>query len=263
MPNKRQKRNISGLRNQPKLVPDDAYIETLAVVESHSNVEEDGAETEDDNLGLRCPDSMKPVWRAEEDKDELTDDEEDSESDIEGWDDSEHELKVYTKLMSLAIDNGDDPRDEDWVPAGLRRKKCERKGQFHCDLLPNETQLLTALRQLKKGPDMGSKSARTQCRYRKLLADQTSLDRFGFTVMASNCDRHPTKTDICCIHKESSMLPPLHFDIDPLSLMIQVAICQVSIAAPSFDEHPSEPDLVRVREESVTPPLQFDDPEST
>jgi hypothetical protein len=40
--------------------------------------------------------------------------------------DSQKELgkeNLYIKLMSLAIDNRDDPRHEDWVPEGLRRKK--------------------------------------------------------------------------------------------------------------------------------------------
>ena len=40
---------------------------------------------------------------------------EDSESETDRWD-SQQELgeeNLYIKLMSLAIDNGDDPRDED------------------------------------------------------------------------------------------------------------------------------------------------------
>ena len=41
------------------------------------------------------------------------------------------EKGLFVKLMNLAVDNGDDPRDEDWVPEHLRRKK-QRKGPSVC-----------------------------------------------------------------------------------------------------------------------------------
>ena len=119
--------------------------ETL-VVEPLSNIQkqqspdlEDSAESEDDELGLRCPDTLKPLWRADDDKDVLMQKYKDSESETDGWD-SQQELgeeNLYIKLMSLAIDNGDDPRDEHCVPKGLRRKKRGKKVTFiviHCGI---------------------------------------------------------------------------------------------------------------------------------
>ena len=170
---KRQKRNISGLKNQSKPIPESLSTDTL-VVEPLSNIQkqqspdlEDSAKSEDDELGLRCPDSLKPLWRVDDDKDELMQKDEDSESETDGWD-SQQELgeeNLYIKLMSLAIDNGDDPRDEDWVPEGLRRKKQEKKGHFYCNPLWNETHLPAVWPFQLKGPDLGSKSAHTQYCY--------------------------------------------------------------------------------------------------
>jgi len=37
----------------------------------------------------------------------------------------------YVGLMRLAIDQGDDPRDEDWIPAELKKKQLRRKKGKH------------------------------------------------------------------------------------------------------------------------------------
>jgi hypothetical protein len=131
---KRQKRNISGLKNQPKPIPEPSSTES-PVVEPTSTIQEqlsldpeDTAENADEDLGLRCPDSLKPLWRADDDDEGCMQAGEELE---DGWELREENL--YIKLMTLAIDNGDDPRDEDWVPRGLRRKKQGEKGYFHCN----------------------------------------------------------------------------------------------------------------------------------
>jgi hypothetical protein len=56
-------------------------------------------------------------------------DEEDVEpEDLEEWDDWEvGNDGFYVNLMRLAIDQGDDPRDEDWIPEHLKRKQLKRK----------------------------------------------------------------------------------------------------------------------------------------
>jgi hypothetical protein len=56
-------------------------------------------------------------------------DEEDVEpEDLEEWDDWEvGKDGFYVNLMRFAIDQGDDPRDEDWIPENLKRKQLKRK----------------------------------------------------------------------------------------------------------------------------------------
>ena len=35
--------------------------------------------------------------------------------------------RFHVNLMRLAVDNNDDPRDEDWIPEALKRKEMKRK----------------------------------------------------------------------------------------------------------------------------------------
>jgi hypothetical protein len=138
---KKQKRNISGLKNQPKPLPEPSSTEPLVVEpSSESNTAErvgsDLEDDEDQDLGLKCPDSSKLLWRADDDEEEpMPEGKGDSESGIEDWD-THQELEdkgLYIMLMNLAVDNGDDPRDEDWVPEDLRRKRRrKKKGHSHC-----------------------------------------------------------------------------------------------------------------------------------
>jgi len=57
-------------------------------------------------------------------------DEEDVESSegLEEWDEWEvGKDGFYVNLMRFAIDQGDDPQDEDWIPEHLKRKQLKRK----------------------------------------------------------------------------------------------------------------------------------------
>lgn len=76
------------------------------------------------------------------------------------------ELEVCTWLVEIAVNAGDDPSDETWLPpkerAAHQKKSSGRPKEY------------------KKGPDMGSKAKRTQRCYKTLLQDQTSLTDFGF-----------------------------------------------------------------------------------
>ena len=127
---KRRKRNISGLRNQPKTIHEPSpskhsVVEPTSESDTQRFDPKDATETnEDEDLGLRCVDSLKPLWREDDD-----DDDDDMEEELlvtSETDDLESEEKLYSNLMSFSIDNGDDPtKDGDW---GLRRKE---QGYFH------------------------------------------------------------------------------------------------------------------------------------
>ena len=71
-------------------------------------------------------DSNKPCWELDSDKEE-SESEEDEEGNVEdevteaGNGDWRNE-GLHVGLMILAIEIGDDPRDEDWIPDELRRK---------------------------------------------------------------------------------------------------------------------------------------------
>ncbi|KAJ3004691.1 hypothetical protein NUW54_g4694 [Trametes sanguinea] len=76
--------------------------------------------------------------------------------------------------------------DEDWMPAAdLRAMK-------HRAVLRKERP-----KTYSKGPDVGSKSARTQRRYKALLANQTQLDRFFPAISPSMPSRPPAPSTEC------------------------------------------------------------------
>ena len=136
---KRQKRNISGLRNQPKPIFEPSPTEATATKPSSDIPAQPNPdhEDEDEDLGLRCLDSLKLLWRAD-DEEESTEEEDpkNREDEFDEWDGQQEfgEESLYIKLMTLAIDSGDDPRDDDWVPEGLRRRKGIKKGHLHCEV---------------------------------------------------------------------------------------------------------------------------------
>jgi hypothetical protein len=99
-------------------------------------VSTDLEDNEGQDLGLKCHDSSKLLWRADNDEElegPMQEGEGDSESGIEDWDMLQglKDKGLFIKLMNLVVDGGDDPRDEDWVPEHLRRKK-QRQGQSVC-----------------------------------------------------------------------------------------------------------------------------------
>ncbi|KAF8720227.1 hypothetical protein AX14_011127 [Amanita brunnescens Koide BX004] len=70
--------------------------------------------------------------------------------------------------ITLAVNEGNDPLDGDWLPYALTKSKKRR----------TERPKVYA-----KGPDIMSKSKRTQCRYRKANRE-TTLDAFMSTARA-------------------------------------------------------------------------------
>ncbi|PCH45126.1 hypothetical protein WOLCODRAFT_155133 [Wolfiporia cocos MD-104 SS10] len=87
----------------------------------------------------------------------------------------------------MAEEAGDDPRDEDWVP------DAQWWGKKHVKQPPKENRSPGRPKAYAKGPDIGSKSKRTQKRYRSLLKDQSTLTNFGFLLTASHADSSPTQ----------------------------------------------------------------------
>ena len=66
------------------------------------------------------PDSMKPCWDEESEGEDIGKDEQCKDDDC-GMEDMDNE-GFHAKMMALAVEIGDDPRDEDWIPESLRRK---------------------------------------------------------------------------------------------------------------------------------------------
>ncbi|KAF9457874.1 hypothetical protein BDZ94DRAFT_1313815 [Collybia nuda] len=129
--NTKQKRNITGLRNQPRAIPDLPMQPPLTPVvisegtQNQINPELEDHRDEDCEEGpvKSYQDSLKSTWE-EEDKGKV-------EAEIIDEEDTEEEFnsdRLYVKLMNLAMENGDDPRDENWIPENLRRRKKQKKG---------------------------------------------------------------------------------------------------------------------------------------
>ncbi|KAG6810459.1 hypothetical protein H0H87_012887 [Tephrocybe sp. NHM501043] len=118
------------------------------------------------------PDTLHDSLKIDFEKEDESDNGE-SDTDTDEWDVGGKGGLI--QMINMAIDNGDDPRDESWVPAQLRsKKKKNSKGRP---------------KKYKKGPDVGSKSARTQHRYRAEITKQTTFDSY-FTSKADQ----PKKT---------------------------------------------------------------------
>jgi len=150
MVKKRCKKNISGLRNQqsdtsvtshpsqavPKsTAPSLSFQTALDNPESDIDPPKDAADSAagDENLdkgwraGVRL-DSIKPCWDEDSDADTESGDEGSVEDEImEESDEQWNNEGIHVGLMRLAIDQGDDPRDEDWIPEELKRKRARRK----------------------------------------------------------------------------------------------------------------------------------------
>ncbi|KAJ3780069.1 hypothetical protein GGU10DRAFT_381253 [Lentinula aff. detonsa] len=79
---------------------------------------------------------------------------------------------LQERLTEYAIAMGDDLRDENWLPTEIRRKLQRQKREKR-----------SRPREYAKGPDVGSKSLRTQQRYKiEIVSNQSLTEKFGFTV---------------------------------------------------------------------------------
>jgi len=81
-----------------------------------------------------------------------------------------------SRLIDFAAPIDDDPCDETWLPPREAKRLAQRKARpiYH-----------------KKGPDVGSKSVRTQRRYKELLRNQKSLTSLGFDQSSAHKGSSP------------------------------------------------------------------------
>jgi len=145
LPKKKSKKNITSLQNQSK---------TASRVEESVNVNSKPMETPPSNPAMADInrqsdndeewdvhikfDSNKPCWELDDDEEDSENGEEDNEGDvedevIEASEDNWRNEGLHVGLMVLAIEIGDDPRDEDWIPDNLRRKYKARIAKGNCD----------------------------------------------------------------------------------------------------------------------------------
>ncbi|KAF8522028.1 hypothetical protein JB92DRAFT_3141090 [Gautieria morchelliformis] len=155
------RRNITGLRNQGG----EPSGTDLPNVEPPANHPSDGpspSDQPDEDEGLQLHlDSTRVLMDNDEAGIESGSEVEEM-SELGDWDDEELQEKMYM----LAVNIGDDPSDEDWIPPELRPKKKVR---------------IDRPKEYMKGPDVMSKSKCTQRRYRKADRGQQRLDAFAFT----------------------------------------------------------------------------------
>jgi hypothetical protein len=133
MAKKKSKRNIAGLRNQPKSTP---HIESMNAVPNSGSPRVSNEQTDSADEEEWCPnlqfDSYKPDWNASDTEDDI--DSEDEQDFLDRRQKQKPGVNVrkyrnnglYVALMRAAIRSGDDPRDEDWV--SRRTQKKLRKG---------------------------------------------------------------------------------------------------------------------------------------
>ncbi|EDR04366.1 uncharacterized protein LACBIDRAFT_330618 [Laccaria bicolor S238N-H82] len=158
----KKKRNISGLKNQP----------APSVIPIPSAIGESAGKNADKhypsaNPGELLPDDEEQDDQPPQDMKDLasSEQEDDPDSDFE----SDHEWKGLTsrelgkKLAELSCEIDEDPNDMDWIPYRLRRLKGKKKERPKTYM---------------KGPDVMSKSVRSQQRHAKVFKDQTQLDAF-------------------------------------------------------------------------------------
>jgi len=134
----KKKRNITGLRNQPKLTP--SHVESVPPI-SNSDLPQcsdaQAAHSLDPDEEEWCPylqfDSSKPEWDASDTEDDV-----DSEDEQDFLDSKEEQRpgvntrryrndSLHIALIRTAIRAGDDLRDEDWVPKKVRKKLRKEK----------------------------------------------------------------------------------------------------------------------------------------
>ncbi|KXN92069.1 hypothetical protein AN958_10121 [Leucoagaricus sp. SymC.cos] len=155
-PRKKQKKNISGLRNQPQLVSSQPVVSSTSPGNPDNR---DQANTSGVTLPIpgtpeNSPydqETAKPNWREADDQDDFGGEE------GPGNEEGMNREGLQVVMMMMVADCDDNPQDEDWVPAWLQWRKAQKQ--------PRKEQPRTYI----KGPDVWSKSKRTWYRYQHLL----------------------------------------------------------------------------------------------
>ena len=111
----------------------------------------------------------RPCWDSDDEEKDSEDEADVEDEVIEAGKDKWRSESLQVGLMVLAIEIGDNPQDEDWIPEAVRRKHKARMAQGASTTNQKARLVLTVifLAQLcptfyQKGPDVGSKSDQTQ-----------------------------------------------------------------------------------------------------
>ncbi|KAK6977235.1 hypothetical protein R3P38DRAFT_2376179, partial [Favolaschia claudopus] len=198
------KRNIAGLRNQkpplepptlqssspsaPELLPEPS----LSNPDSPDNFLDDvDASDKEWDVPLYTEDGLKETPASDFDSDMDIEGEDDYSLDPIFLDDEVFLEKLLTQATKVENPDAD---EEEWVPARVRyqrqRRKQEQKGASFQSSTDEPNFILNTERgAYKKGPDMASKSARSQRRHREAIAAQQKLTAFGFSARQSSRER--------------------------------------------------------------------------
>ena len=120
MGNKKQKKKISGLWNQPKMASHVQNNDTEVMVPAHPVTHTDVNDQSDNDKGCDSHvrlDSNRPCLDSDDDETEDSKDEADIKDEVlEVGEDKWRSESLQVGLMVLAIEIRDDPQDEDWIP---------------------------------------------------------------------------------------------------------------------------------------------------
>jgi len=166
----KKKRNISGLRNQPKIYTVD---NPLTPIFESAEPEVDG---DCDDINHSLPHDIKDLASSEQEDDGDLDSDFESDDEWKGL--TSIDLGKRLAALSCKIDNDDE--DQDWIPYKLRRQKGKKKGekQYYNESLYVDLLHADRPKTYIKGPDVMNKSARTQQHYAAFFKNQTQLDAY-------------------------------------------------------------------------------------
>jgi hypothetical protein len=128
------------------------------------------------------------------------------------WVDEDLQKTMY----ELAVKEGDDPSDEDWLSAELMKRKRQNTGQsWHISLINITNHGAERPKVYARGPDVMSKSIRTQQRYRKSNQNQTTLDGFVKRVSEKHADSaHDNLNAVRVVDPESIIIQEECVDVE-------------------------------------------------
>jgi len=117
----KKKRNISGLRNQPKISTVDNPLSPIF----ESAEQEVNGDCDDITGNHRLPHDIKDLASSEQEDDGDLDSDFESDDEWKGL----TSIDLGKRLAALSCKIDDDDEDQDWIPYKLRRRKGKRKGK--------------------------------------------------------------------------------------------------------------------------------------
>ena len=178
---------------------------------------------------------------------------------------------LQESMFKLALDEGDDMLDEDWLPYRLRKTKKLKTGQSCVTRAQSRKLTLWNAerpKQYVKGPDIMSKSKRMQRHYCKASRNQKTLDSFIFlmhkvvhapTLPQSSAGHDVINSEAVTIRQESIEveIPPMIRE-ESVEAQIQPLISEESVNPAVIHEETVDieiPPAIRAESmEAVIPP---------